>query len=321
MIEIEIGPNLFSSGQFVLSWHGFYSFLAVALAVVLVGRWGPSRGVRSDDIYTIATWSIVAGVIGARLVHVIDEWDFYRSSPGSILAIWSGGIGVWGGIIGGFFGGVGSAVLMNRMRASNRGRLEKAVRRAGTDEEREEAEEELSRNRHLPIGVIAALTASAVLFAQTIGRIGDIINGEHCAKAADFFLSFAWTNPASDARACDTLGSGVGIPVHPAIAYEMVWNMIALAVIWRVRNRLAPPGMVWALYLVLYAVGRFAISFSRLDDVWALGMQEAHYIALLVLVVTVPLLIAKARLVPASQATDSVPAPGGTRAERRRRAR
>ena len=47
------------------------------------------------------------GVIGARMVHVIDEWDFYSNSPGQILQVWSGGIGVWGGILGGFIGGAG----------------------------------------------------------------------------------------------------------------------------------------------------------------------------------------------------------------------
>ena len=96
MVEIDIGPDLLSSGQLVLSWHGFYSFIAVATAVILVGRWASLRGVRSDDIYSIATWGIIAGVIGARMVHVIDEWDFYSNSPGQILQVWSGGIGGWG---------------------------------------------------------------------------------------------------------------------------------------------------------------------------------------------------------------------------------
>ena len=105
MVDIEIGPNLVSAGAFVLSWHGFFSFLAVATAVYLVGRWAPMRGVEPDTIYAIATWAILGGVIGARLVHVIDKWDFYQNSPGQIIAIWSGGIGVWGGILGGFAGG------------------------------------------------------------------------------------------------------------------------------------------------------------------------------------------------------------------------
>ena len=286
MIEIDIGPNLVTLGTFVLSWHGFFSFIAVATAVYLVGRWAPSRGIDPDAIYSIAIWGIIGGIIGARFVHVIDNWTFYSNSPGQILAIYSGGIGVWGGILGGFIAAAAYAL-----------------------------------RTHHPVGIIADLTAPALLIVQTIGRLGDIVNGEHCAKAADFFLSFVWTNPASDARICD---NGVGVSVHPVIAYEMIWNLLALIVIWRLRGKIRPAGMLFALYLALYSVGRFAISFAREDKVWALGLQEAHYIALLVLAITVPLMIIKARPAKGAEAEllaspAPAPRPRGTRAERRRR--
>jgi len=77
----------------------------------------------------------------------------------------------------------------------------------------------------------------------------------------------------------------------------MIFNMIVLAVIWNLRGRLAPPGMLFALYLMLYSIGRFFIQFLRLDKVWVGGLQEAHIIALIVLLVTVPLIASKARWV------------------------
>ena len=287
MIEIDIGPDLLSLGTFVLSWHGFFSFVAVGSAVYLVGRWAPMRGIDPDTVYSIAIWAIIGGVVGARLVHVVDQWDFYQDNPGQIIAIWEGGIGLWGGILGGFIGGAAYALIAK-----------------------------------YPLGVVADLTAPAMLFVQTIGRLGDIVNGEHCAKAANFFLGFEWTNPETDASQCD---SGLaGSPVHPVIAYEMVWNMMALFIVWRLRGRLRPDGMLFALYLALYAVGRFAITFAREDDIWAAGMQEAHYIALVVLAITVPLLAFRARLVPKEEALAApIPEvqPRGTRAQRRRRAR
>ena len=101
MITIDIHPNLFSGdlvGSFVVSWHGFLTFIAVLVAVVLVGRWAPMKGIDSDAIYSIAIWAIIGGIIGARLVHVIDNWDIYQDDPAQILAVWSGGIGLWGGI-------------------------------------------------------------------------------------------------------------------------------------------------------------------------------------------------------------------------------
>jgi phosphatidylglycerol:prolipoprotein diacylglycerol transferase len=241
MVEIEIGPNLVTMGTFVLSWHGFFSFIAVGSAIFLVGRWAPMKGIDPDDIYPIALWAIIGG---------------------TLYALWA---------------------------------------------------------KH-PVGVIADLTAPAMLFAQTIGRLGDIVNGEHCAKATDFFLGFMWTNVSSDAGNCD---NGINISVYPVIAIEMLWNMAALFVIWKLRGRLRPDGMLFALYLALYSIGRFAVTFAREDRIWSLGMQEAQYIALIVLAITIPLLVRNARLRPVEAAAEpvSAPRPRGTRAERRRRNR
>ena len=290
MIEIDVGPYLISSGTFLLSWHGFFSFVAVATAVYLVGRWAPMKGIEPDDIYSVAIWAILGGIVGARLVHVIDNWDYYQYNLLQILFIWSGGIGVWGGILGGFMGGAAYAFIAKH-----------------------------------PIGIIADLTAPALLLVQTIGRLGDIVNGEHCARAAtEFILAFNWIRPESDARGC---ANGVGVPVQPVIAYEMLWNLAALFVVWKLRDRLRPDGMLFALYLALYAIGRFLVSLLRQDKVWALGLQEAHFIAILVLLITIPILAIKARPTSAVQqlaegeAIEQRRARRLSRAERRRRER
>jgi phosphatidylglycerol:prolipoprotein diacylglycerol transferase len=289
MIEIDISPNLFTSGSFILSWHGFFSFIAVASAVYLVGRWAPLKRVEPDAIYSIAIWAIIGGVIGARIVHVVDNWGYYGSNPSQIIAIWTGGIGIWGGILGGTIGGITGALVMKQ-----------------------------------PVGIIADLTAPALVLAQTIGRVGDIVNGEHCAKAWDFALGWIWVNPASDARICVN-NNGVGDSVHPVIGYEMLWNMISLAILWKLRNRIKPDGMLFAIYLALYSIGRFAITFGRDDRIWAIGLQEAQFISLVVLAIVIPLLIIKARpaaVIPATPGMEEVPEeprPRGTRAQRRRR--
>lgn len=283
MIEIVIGPNLLTFGTFILSWHGFFSFIAVSSAVFLVGRWAPMSGIDPDDIYSIAIWAIIGGIIGARFVHVIDNWGYYSGNPGQIIAIWSGGIGIWGGILGGFIGGAVYCLIYK-----------------------------------YPVGIIADITAPSLLFVQTIGRLGDIVNGEHCAKVWDFALGFVWSNQLSDSRVC---ANGVGVSVHPVIAYEMIWNILALAIIWKLRDRFRPNGMLFCLYLALYSLGRFGITFYRQDKIWAIGLQEAQFIALLILAITVPILLIKARLIPKGDLMDEISTPRqkGTRAERRRK--
>jgi len=289
MITVDIHPNLFSGdfvGSFVVSWHGFFSFVAVAVAVILVGRWAAMKDIDPDAIYSIAIWVIVGGVIGARFVHVIDNWNIYQADPAQILAVWSGGIGLWGGILGGFIGGATYSYFAKH-----------------------------------PIGEVADLTAPVLPFVQSIGRLGDIVNGEHCAKPLDFFLAMRWSNTESPAVQCASGGAGNLDFVHPVIIYEMAWNMLSFGILWLFRGRLKPNGMLFALYLALYAVGRFTVTFFREDKIWGFGMQEAHYIALLVLVITVPLLVARGRLVSkvAMAGADISGRIRGTRAERRRK--
>ena len=247
MIEIEASPFLVQFGSFALSWHGLFSFIGVAAAVFLVGRWAILRDIDPDDIYSIAVWGIVGGIIGARLVHVIDNLDIYTENPVQIFAVWKGGIGLWGGLLGGFLGGAIYCKIMK-----------------------------------YPIGVIADIAAPAMIFAQSIGRLGDIVNGEHCANGTDLFFGYVWTSTSSAASYCL---NGVGISVQPVIFYEILGNFVILFVIWNLRNRLRPAGMLFALYLTLYSILRFSIQFFREDSIWIYGMQEAHFIAISVLTI------------------------------------
>ena len=65
MIDINIDPNLLSSGGLVLSWHGFFISAAVVTAVFFVSRWSRREGIKSDVIYSTAIWAIIGGPCGA----------------------------------------------------------------------------------------------------------------------------------------------------------------------------------------------------------------------------------------------------------------
>ena len=226
MIEIDVSPNLLS-GAVILSWHGVFAFAAVATAVFLVGRWARLVRVEPDAVYSIAVWAVSGGVIGARFFHVIDRWDLYSNTPWEALAFWQPGIAVWGGVLGGFAGGVIAALVLEWLR-----KRRWAKEQAGLPEDRRAPYEPA-----YPIGKIADITAPAMLFVLAVGRLGDIVNGEHCAKATDFFLGFVWTAPDTIARNC---ASGFGTAAHPTIAYEMLLSFGALWVVWKLRGRLRP---------------------------------------------------------------------------------
>jgi phosphatidylglycerol:prolipoprotein diacylglycerol transferase len=87
----------------------------------------------------------------------------------------------------------------------------------------------------------------------------------------------------------------VGAPVHPVQIYEMVFLVPVLVALVLLRHRLKPDGSLFLLYLVLYAAWRIGIGFLRDNPVTMLGLQQAQVIAILVLVVTLPILLWRMR--------------------------
>jgi|TARA_Y100000031_G_scaffold102566_1_gene112454 phosphatidylglycerol:prolipoprotein diacylglycerol transferase len=290
-ITIGINPNIFEIGGLVLSWHGFMTFVAVATAVFLVVRWGSRQGLVADSIYSVAVWGIIGGVIGARLLHVIDFWgEVYQDDPLKAFYAWQGGVTIYGAILGGFAGGALYIYVRNAAWfLSIWGRY---FRFLGSP-----------NKAPLPgTGRLADLTAPALLLAQAIGRVGDIINGEHCAAQTDLPWAIVYTHEKSPGLlACGTA------PTHPAVAYEMLFDLALLAILWPLRNRLRPHGMFFTLYLACYSIGRFFISFIRVEFNEYFGaLNEAQIVALVVMLVTIPLLVYKAKLVrPAVGAPSS----------------
>ena len=286
---------MFSIGNFVLSWHGFFSVVAMVVGVWLAGRAASRENLDKDLVYNTAIWGIIGGVIGARFVHVIDYWSVYSLNPVSIFQMWSGGIGLWGGILGGWLGGSAYGFFSKQN-----------------------------------VGKLMDIGAVSLLVGQTIGRIGDIINGEHCAISTDTPWGWFFTHPNSPGRYCIEKssnwsqgyfpeGTSYQTPVHPAIVYEMIWNMIGLFIIILLRGRVRPDGSIFMIYLFWYSIGRFFIQFLRLDSIKFGIFQEAHIIAFICFFITGIFIIFKTRL--SFKTENNTLAKIGSRSERRRKSR
>ncbi len=240
----------------MLAWHGIFTAVGI-----FFGVWLPVRLVRSrigeDTAYAVATWGVVGGVVGARLFHVVDCWSAcgYDQHPLQILAIWTGGIAIWGAAIGGVVGG-----------------FVVALRRA------------------VPIGFVADAAAPGIGLGMAIGRIGDIINGEHHAIACSGLpWCVRYTHP-------DTLGQTD--VVHPAVLYDMLWVLAGVALALWLRRRFAgrpPEGRIFWLFALWYAVGRFAEGFIRVGEPnGPFGLRQDQAVAVLVIAAAVPVLVALA---------------------------
>lgn len=245
-IVVDLDPNLARLGPLVITWHGVFSVLGI-LAAARVGQILLQRdGLPGERVYDMAVWMVVAGLIGARLLFVWENYQLFVGAWQKVLLVNEGGISQWGGIFGALLGGY------------------LWCRRNGLD-----------YRRVLDV----AGPANAVGFA--VGRIGDVINGEHHAIATTLPWGVEYVNP-------QTLGEP-GKVVHPEVGYELLWNLlvfaVALATYGRFKRRL-PAGVTGLIWLGVFAIGRFSLSFLRTDSL-VLGLRQAQWASLLMIAVAV----------------------------------
>src|SRR4030042_1212674 len=160
MIEIGMNPILYDSSSIVIRWWGVMVVLAVATVCLMTLFRSLRAGFSSDDMYLFLTCAVVGGIIGARLVHVIDYWDLYQQDLLGAFRVWEGGMGAHGAIFGAIVGGWIYAVV-----------------------------------RKLPLGQLCNLAALGAALALSIARIGCTING--CCYGAPTSLPWGivYTHP------------------------------------------------------------------------------------------------------------------------------
>jgi len=106
MLTIDINPVLVHIGPFSLSWYGLIIAGAITVAVRVVYGEARRRGIRTESLADVVTWVVVGGLTGARLLHVIDRWDWYSANLMQIPMLQNGGLAIEGGILGGALAGI-----------------------------------------------------------------------------------------------------------------------------------------------------------------------------------------------------------------------
>jgi len=250
-IIINIEPVIFRIGGFELRWYSVAIIGAVVVGMFVAAREGKRKGLPANFIYSLTPWLVVAGLLGARMFHVLDQWEYYAGDPFYIFQFQQGGLVIWGGL----FGGGVAAVVYARM-------------------------------RRIPLGRLADTGGPALLTGQIIGRLGCIINGDAAGGVTSLPWGFIYTHP--DALISDAL---FDLPTHPYPVYEMLWNGATLLALLKLRHRFRKEWLLFFSYLSLYSVGRFALTFVRQGNVLFWQLQQAQVVAIGVLVVSVGALI------------------------------
>ena len=85
-----------------MSAYGILISFSILISSLVAEKLTPKKD--RNILWGLVFWSVLCGIVGARMYHVAHLFPYYINSPGQILAIWNGGLGIWGGIIGGMLG-------------------------------------------------------------------------------------------------------------------------------------------------------------------------------------------------------------------------
>jgi len=245
LIEIDIDPVIVRLGPLALRWYSLMIMIGVMAGVWLSARFAEKRGISADHVYSAAFWIVGGGILGARLAHVIDRWDYYAAEPAKILAIYEGGLAIWGGVVA---GGIGGWLY--------------------------------TRRANVPFWSFADSVAHGALFGQAIGRVGCIVNGDVAGRPTDGW-GFVYTNPNALLPRAEYFNT----PTHPYPLYEMGLDLLLFGLLFLVWRELKLEGAVFLAYCAGYSMIRFFLTYTREEALFLFGLQQAQVFSLLTVIV------------------------------------
>jgi prolipoprotein diacylglyceryl transferase len=237
--------NVWYIGAFPLRAYALCIIAGIIVAMIIATRRWKARGGTADSMELMVVVGVPFGIVGARLYHVITDYELYFAPgrhPLNALKIWQGGLGIWGAIAFGLLGGY-----------------------------------LVARRRRIAFPAVLDAIAPAILVAQAIGRLGNYFNQELFGRPT----TLPWALEIAPQYRPE--GYAQFTTFHPTFAYEMVWNLIAAALlVWLDRRFRLGHGKVFALYVLLYTGGRFWIEALRIDTVNEIaGFRLNNYTALI----------------------------------------
>ena len=214
-----------------IRWYALLIVTGIILAFAYCAYRSKQEGISFDDLLDIGIFTVIFAIIGARAYYVLTSLDKYDSFL-DMIAIWNGGLGIYGAIIAGAI----TIFVVCRVKKFSTNKIIKML----------------------------DAVAPAVMIGQIIGRWGNFCNGEA------FGTEIASTSPLYFIRmGLSSINTGFDtLFVHPTFLYESLWNLAGFIIINFLYKKKKFDGQIVLMYLTWYGFGRMFIEGLRTDSLY-----------------------------------------------------
>ena len=246
----RVAFNIFG---FNVYYYSLCILLGVIVAYILITREGKKQGLPKEFISDLIFYTLIIGILGARVYYCVFNLDYYLANPSEILKIYNGGLAIHGGVIAGLI-----FVYF------------------------------YTKKKNISFIKILDIVAPAVIIAQSFGRWGNFFNQEAHGEITTYQNLKNMHIPEFIINGMHIEGKYY----YPTFFFESIWCLIGFIILMIARrNKNLRKGFQIGFYFIWYGIGRFFIEALRTDSLMFFGLKIAQIVSLIGIIIGIIIIV------------------------------
>lgn len=246
----RVAFNIFG---FNVYYYSLCILLGVIVAYILITREGKKQGLQKEFISDLIFYTLIIGILGARVYYCVFNLDYYLANPSEILKIYNGGLAIHGGVIAGII-----FVYF------------------------------YTKKKNISFIKILDIVAPAVIIAQSFGRWGNFFNQEAHGGITTYQNLKNMHIPEFIINGMHIEGKYY----YPTFFFESIWCLIGFIILMIARrNKNLRKGFQIGFYFIWYGIGRFFIEALRTDSLMFFGLKIAQIVSLIGIIIGIIIIV------------------------------
>ena len=246
----RVAFNIFG---FNVYYYSLCILLGVIVAYILITREGKKQGLPKEFISDLIFYTLIIGILGARVYYCVFNLDYYLANPSEILKIYNGGLAIHGGVIAGLI-----FVYF------------------------------YTKEKNVSFIKILDIVAPAVIIAQSFGRWGNFFNQEAHGGITTYQNLKNMHIPEFIINGMHIEGKYY----YPTFFFESIWCLIGFIILMIARrNKNLRKGFQIGFYFIWYGIGRFFIEALRTDSLMFFNLKIAQIVSLIGIIIGIIIIV------------------------------